>query len=174
MQMKRPFILLFLLGVHCFTLSAQENIIPSDSFVVSGLVEAPVVFHFSDLKDYKSVELGAMEIANHKGEVKRVYKSMKGVTLTDMLAKVKITSPDARSLNQYYLVAKGSDGFAALFSWNELFNNEGAASFYLVTEADGESLQHRQERMLLIAAKDVRKGRRFIKALVSIEIKRNQ
>lgn len=172
--MRRHIIVWLFSSLLCSAVCAQEKIIPSDSFLVSGLVESPVVIHFDDLNKYKLNEIGGMEIANHKGEVKRVYKSLKGVLLTDVLSGIKIASPEPRSLNQYYLVAKGSDGYAALFSWNELFNNEGGRSFFLVTEADGEFLRNREERILLVSAKDIKKGRRFVKALVSIEVKRNQ
>lgn len=172
--MKKQFVIGLFASLLCSAVYAQERIIPSDSFRVSGLVEAPVVVYFDDLKNFKPVDIGGMAIANHKGEVKRVYKSLKGVLLTDVLSTVKIASPDARSLNQYYLIAKGSDGFSALISWNELFNNEAGRSFFLVTEADGESLRNREERMLLLSAGDIKKGRRFVKALVGLEIKRNQ
>lgn len=169
--MNRVIVLLAFM-VTSYALVAQEKIAPSDSFAVTGLVEKQLIVRYADLAKYPVVSIGAFNVTNHKGELKRSYTNLKGVRLLEVLADLKIASPDPKSLSQFYFVARGSDGYAVVISWNELFNNDIGHSFYLVTEADGESLQSRPERMLLLAAKDLKTGRRFVKSLVSLEVRR--
>lgn len=135
-------------------------------------MEKPLTFNLADLLKEEQVHLDSLQIVSYKGERKTVYRNIKGVRLLDMLKKATIASPDARTLSEYYLIAKASDGYAVVISWNELFNTEFGKSFLLITEVNGKTQQDSPERILLMATKDVATGRRHVKGLASIEIKR--
>lgn len=124
------------------------------------------------LKNEQRVQLDSFKIFNPKGEFRKQYKGIRGVRLLDVLKKVTVTSPDPKTLNEFYLIARASDGYAVVISWNELFNSETGNSFLLVLEADNKSQAEAPERILLIATKDLMTGRRHVKGLKSIEIKR--
>ncbi|MEO5581168.1 MAG: hypothetical protein ABIR66_00635 [Saprospiraceae bacterium] len=67
---------------------------------------------------------------------------------------------------------KANDDYSVVVSWNELFNTEIGNSFYLVVEADSKSQKDAPEKILLISTKDFKTGRRQVKGLKSIEVKR--
>jgi len=97
---------------------------------------------------------------------------VKGVLLLDLLKDISITTASPKLLSEYYLVFKASDGYSVVVSWNELFNTEIGNSFYIVTEANNQKQKDAPEKILLIATKDFKTGRRHIKGLQNIEIKR--
>lgn len=151
---------------------AQKNVESTNQFTISGLVDKPKTINFSDLQREKSIEIGDFKITNHAGEFRKEYKNVKGVPLLNLLKDVKIMAESPKVLSEYYLIIKASDGYSVVLSWNELFNTEVGNSFFIVLEADGKSQTESTERILLIATKDFKTGRRHVKGLRSIEIKK--
>lgn len=151
---------------------AQKSVESTNQFAILGLVDKPKTINFSDLLREKSIEIGDFKITNHAGEFRKEYKNVKGVPLLNLLKDVKITAESPKVLSEYYLVIKASDGYSVVLSWNELFNTEVGNSFFIVLEADGKSQAESTERILLIATKDFKTGRRHVKGLQSIEIKK--
>ena len=159
----------FLLSSGSF---AQQKTEPTDSILVSGLVDSAFYIAYSNLANEKTTEICNFTVTNHLGEIKKEYRHLKGVTLLDLLNKIKITTPDPKVLSEYYLIFRGADGYAVVFSWNELFNTETGKTIYIVTEADDKSFVNNPDRILLISTKDFKTGRRHIKNLKSIEVRR--
>ncbi|MEP7321879.1 MAG: molybdopterin-binding protein [Saprospiraceae bacterium] len=151
---------------------SQETIESTSQFTVFGLVEAAVTITFADLEKQKTTDLGNFQVTNHLGEFKKEYKNVKGVPLLSLLNNVKITASSPKLLSEYYLVFKASDDYSVVVSWNELFNTEIGNSFFLVVEADSKSQKDAPEKILLISTKDFKTGRRHVKGLKSIEVKR--
>lgn len=169
--MKVQIFILVLLISPLFGFS-QKNVESTNEFVITGLVETPKTITFSDLQNKQTVEIGDFKITNHAGEFRKEYKNMKGVPLLSLLNDIKITTESPKLLSEYYLILKASDGYSVVLSWNELFNTDLGNSFFIVTEADGKSQADSSERILMIATKDFKTGRRHIKGLKSIEIKK--
>ena len=97
---------------------------------------------------------------------------MKVVALLYILQKLNITATSPKLLSEYYFVFRGSDGYAVVYSWNEIFNTDIGNSIFIVTEADNKKLTESTDRIFLISTRDFKTGRRHIKGLKSIEIKR--
>lgn len=152
--------------------SSQEMIDSTNQFKVFGLVESPFTITYADLEKQKTTDLGNFKITNHLGEFKREYKKVKGVPLLSLLDHPRITASSPKLLSEYYFVFKARDGYSIVASWNELFNTEIGASFYLVVEADNKSQKDTAEKILLIATKDFKTGRRHVRGLQSIEIRK--
>jgi hypothetical protein len=161
--------LLLLCSQLCFS---QKEIVSTDEFQIFGLVEKSVTIKYSDLEKEKIVTIGDFKINNHLGEFRKEYKNVKGVLLSDVFKSVKITAESPKLLSEYFFICKASDGYSVVISWNEFFNTDLNSSFLLVLEADGKSLKEGTDKILLIAAKDHKTGRRHVKGLQSIEIKR--
>lgn len=159
----------FFLPAYSF---AQQKTGPTDSILISGLVDSAFFITYSNLAKVKNVEIGNFTVTNHLGEIKKEYRHLKGVALLDLLNKIKITEPNPKVLSEFYLIFRGADGYAVVFSWNELFNTETGKTIYIVTEADDKSFVNNPDRILLISTKDFKTGRRHIKNLKNIEIKR--
>lgn len=161
------FSLLFSCGLF-----AQRPFVPTDSIRIFGMVDSLFTIPFEEITRNDKTDLSNFKVTNHRGEFKKEYKSLSGVQMLPILEKIKIKVGKPRELNEYYLIFRASDGYAVVFSWNEIFNTEIGQSLYIVTEADGKSLNESPERILMISTKDFITGRRHIKNLSSIEVKR--
>ena len=67
---------------------------------------------------------------------------------------------------------KANDGYTAVYSWNEIFNTVVGDAPYIVTEKDGKLASSMEEAILMISPKDFKTGRRHIKSLTTIEVRR--
>jgi hypothetical protein len=103
-------------------LSAQE-LISTQSFLITGRVKAPVKINGSDILAANIVSIGDVVITNHMGEARGTMKSLKGVLLKDILQKIEIEAESPKVLSEYYFVCKASDGYAVVFSWNEILRS---------------------------------------------------
>lgn len=151
---------------------SQKTVEATNQFTVSGLVDKPITIAYSDLEKEKIVDIGDFKITNHLGEFKKEYKNVKGVLLLDLLKNLNLTSKSPKLLSEFYFVLRATDGYSVVISWNELFNTEIGNSFFIVVEADNKSQKDATEKILLISTKDFKTGRRHIKGLQSIEVKR--
>jgi tRNA U34 2-thiouridine synthase MnmA/TrmU len=109
---------------------------------------------------------------NHKGEVKSTVKNMKGVLLKTVLESIEFEYDKPKELNEFYFVFVATDGYKVVFSWNEIYNTEAGNNFYIVTELEGKKMKDMDQRMLFISTADLKSGRRYIKALEKIQVKR--
>ena len=169
--MKKIIISILLLVVSVTGFS-QNKIETTNEFTVTGLVDKPITISYPDIEKQKIISVGDFKVTNHLGEFKKEYKNVKGVLLLDLLKDISITTASPKLLSEYYLVFKASDGYSVVVSWNELFNTEIGNTFYIVTEANNQSQKDAPEKILLIATKDFKTGRRHIKGLQNIEVKR--
>ena len=92
--------------------------------------------------------------------------------LKDVLSTIEINAESPKVLSEYYFVCKANDGYTVVYSWNELFNTTVGDSSYLVTEKGGKAASTLEGTILMISPKDFKTGRRHVKALTSIEVRR--
>jgi len=155
-----------------FVASAQKEQKPTTSFTISGKVKTTITVSFAELKKLKQHDIGDVVITNHLGELKSTAKGLKGVLLKDVLALAEIDSENPKVLSEYYFVCKANDNYTVVYSWNELFNAAVGDSAYIVTEKEGKPGDQMPDSILMISSKDQKTGRRHVKALVTIEVKR--
>ncbi len=169
--MKRILLtVLVLSSLHSF--GQKESVKPTSSFTISGEVKSPVTIKIADLKKWNSVSIGDVTITNHLGEKKSEAKGLKGVLLKDILGSVEINAESPKVLSEYYFVCKANDNYTVVYSWNELFNTATGESAFIVTEKNGKDAASMDDSILMISPKDRMTGRRHVKALTSIEVKR--
>lgn len=145
---------------------------PVKSFLITGEVKAEKKIRLDDLANFRESSLGDITILNHLGEVKSQQKKLKGVLLRDVLDKIEIKSESPKVLSEYYIVCKATDGYTIVYSWNEVFNNPAGESIYLVTSKEGVPASNLEESILMVTPRDYKTGRRYLKGLTKIEIKR--
>lgn len=167
--MRSVFILVVLLA--SLTGYSQEKIQPTKSFTISGEVKSPLTVSISNFSKFKEALIGDIIITNHLGEKKSERKGVKGILLKDILAGVEFNS-SPKELSTFYFVCKASDGYIVVYSWNELFNTNTGNAVYIVTALDGKSASAMDESVLMVSPTDFKTGRRLIKSLASIEVKR--
>ncbi|MBL0742777.1 hypothetical protein [Chryseolinea lacunae] len=167
--MKR--ILFTLLIVAPFCLAAQTTT-KTESFTVNGKVKSPVTITLADVKKLKAYNLGDVVITNHLGEVKSTAKNLSGVLLKDVLKDIALDTDQPKLYSEYYFVCRGNDGYKVVYSWNELFNTPIGNSVYLLTEKNQETIQQMKESILMLSSQDERTGRRYLKNLEAITVRR--
>ena len=151
---------------------AQTPLAPTENFSIEGKTDQPKTISLTDLKGLAVVHIDSLVITNHLHQKKSVLKNITGVLLKDVLEKVIITQPNPKLLSEYYFVCIASDNYKAVFSWNELFNNETGKHVMIITGVDGKTGQAMDSRIALISPRDEATGRRYVKGLQKIIIER--
>src|SRR5687768_6982036 len=105
-------------------LRAQKQVAPTDSIIISGEVTKGGVVRMADLKKLPERIIGDLVLVNAKGESRGTARGLKGVLLKEVLsAAVRFNTTNPADWSRFYFVLVASDGFTALYSWNELFNS---------------------------------------------------
>lgn len=142
------------------------------SVAIKGDISKPVTVTGEDLKKYPLHEVKSIDILNHKMEFKKNLKNLKGVLLKDVLSQVSFNAPTPKELSTFYLVCMAEDGYKAVYSWNELFNTEAGDRMMLITSNNGTPAYGTKEGITLITPGDRATGRRYVKNLSEIIIKK--
>ncbi|WP_294303093.1 molybdopterin-binding protein [uncultured Chryseobacterium sp.] len=148
-------------------LQAQKN-----SVTVKGDIDKTVTVTDGDLKKYPVHEVKSIDILNHKMEFKKNLKNLKGVLLKDVLSQVSFNTPTPKELSTFYLVCRAEDGYKVVYSWNEVFNTEAGDHVMLITSENGVPTSGTKEGITLITPEDRATGRRYVKNLSEIVIKK--
>ncbi len=166
----KTLIVFFLLSVY--SISAQRTVPPSNAFSVEGKVKTEVRFSVADLNMFPQVAISDQTLYNHHGEIKGSVKDMKGVLLKTVLESIQLDYEKPRELNEFYFVFVATDGYKVVFSWNELYNTEVGNNCFIVTEMEGRNIKEMEQRILFISSADLKNGRRYLKALDKILVRR--
>jgi hypothetical protein len=164
--------LIVILVFATLTVNSQDKLKTTTSFTISGEVKAPLTVNLTDMKKWKERPIDDIVITNHLGEKKSESKGLKGVLLRDVLSGVEINSESPKVLSEYYFVCKATDGYAVVYSWNEIFNTAVGDTAFIVTEKNGKKMDTMDDSILMVSSKDFKTGRRHVKSLTSIEVKR--
>ncbi len=170
--MRQVLILIVLLISFPLFSQEKEKVPATNTIVVTGLVEKELTFGIDKISAMTSRPVADVVITNHLGEPRGTAKGLHGVLVKDLLAEVIIKSENPKMLSEFYLTFIASDGYAVVFSWNELFNSPNGENCYLIVEKDGKKLSEMPERMLVITPTDFKTGRRHIKGLSRIIVAR--
>ena len=168
--MKNAF--LYLILVSSLKGFSQETGSVSDHFAIEGEVANQTSFDFNNAKDFNMIKLDSFVVYNHLHEKKRTLKNIRGILLTDILKNAGIDEKNPRLLSEFYYTCIAHDGYKVVFSWNEIFNTDVGSQILVVTEADGKIGMAMPDRILLLSAKDIATGRRFVKGLERIVVDR--
>ncbi len=167
----RMLVLVIAILVKC-SINAQRTIPPTDSLYVTGKIAGPVTFSLAELDTFPKTAIKDQIIYNQNGEIKDTLTGMRGIPLKILLASVRYLYDKPRFLNEFYFVFIASDGYKVVFSWNEIYNTETGNNFFIVTEMEGKKLKDLEQRILFISAADLKAGRRYIKGLKKIEVRK--
>ena len=165
MLRKIIFLAYFLIG--SYSLFAQQR---SEYVEVIGQVENPLHLSVADLQKM-SVRTGEnLKIVSQSGEVRKEFKTYRGVLLRDVLEKANIKLATMKDRNKILVAAHATDGYVALFAYHELFNNPTGEQVWLLFEENGKPIEA-DGAIVLICKNDRITGPRHVKWLSRIEVK---
>jgi len=164
--MKALPLLIFLLGYQ--SLLAQ-NELKTDSFVISGKVRKERTVTAQQLKFYPQILLGEVN-TSCSSKQREDAKGVKAVLLKDVLDSVRFDYVSSKMLNQFYFKCEASDGYAVVFSFNEIYNTQTGKNLYLITEKDGKDISEMDNRILMLCPNDLKPGSRNLKGLTKIKV----
>lgn len=134
---------------------------------IKGEVETPLFLSVDSLQKMKVVTITNFKVVCQSGEVKKDDKICKGVLLKHILQKSKIKQNEHKDRN-FYIVARASDNYKAIFSWAEIFNNPTGENTYVIFEENGKPVKNGE--MILICKNDIKTGPRHVYWLKTIEV----
>lgn len=161
-----------LLLLCSFSVFGQKTPPVTQNFTVEGLIKKPFSIGIEQIEQAPHSVLDSVVIRNHKGEYKSTLKHLEVVPLKTVLGTFEIDLYQPRLYSECYFVFVAADGYKVVFSWNELFNNPSGDAVYLIAKKNGVALKNMAERIALITPDDLMTGRRYIKGLSKIIIRR--
>ena len=169
-NMKYFFFVCF--GLLFFQISEAQN--TSESFTVSGEVLKAETIDITKLSGYTKIHLDSLRIYTHDMQPKGLMKNIDGVLLKDILTAIPFNNENPKVLSEYFIECEATDGYIVLFSWNEIFNSETGKHVMVVVSKNGTNASQLDDRIALVSPTDQATGRRYVKWLNRIIIRRQK
>ncbi len=168
----RSLILLWLWPMLATAITAQRDIPPTDHIIIDGAIKTPVTFTLHDLQAMPAQPVSDVPIYNHMGEAKDTLRGLEGIPIKTLFQSIDFMVEKPRELNEFYFVFEASDGYRVVFSWNELFNTNIGDQLFVLTTSDGRPMPEMPTRIATLSTGDQQSGRRYVKGLSAIPVKR--
>ena len=165
MLRKIFFFAYFLIG--SYSLFAQQR---SENVEVIGQVENPLRLSIADLQKMNVRTGENLKIVSQNGEVRKEFKTYRGVLLKEVLEKAHIKLATMKDRNKILVAAHATDGYVALFAYHELFNNATGEQVWLLFEENNKPIEA-DGAIVLVCLDDHLTGPRHVKWLSRIEVR---
>ena len=165
--MKKILILFLWFGGAAF---AQEPLKQTQSFKISGQVKNESIITLDSLKLYPVKTIGDIKVTDHTGTFKHEDDQLKCVLLKDVLSHTVLNASSPKLYSRFYFACIGNDGYAVVYSWNELFNTEVGNHVYLLMEKNGITADKLPESIQMTSTMDFKTGRRYLHNLDKIVV----
>ncbi|MBV2193619.1 MAG: molybdopterin-dependent oxidoreductase [Azonexus sp.] len=142
----------------------------TESISISGLVKNKLNLDPAALSKFPPQQVGEVPLVCQSGADRGKLENFKGVKLADILDKAEIVAPGHNGVKKLAIVATASDGYKAVFSWNEIYNSPLGEGVMVFFEKNGKPLGDEEGRIAMVSSKDTRTGPRHVKWLQSIEV----
>lgn len=144
----------------------------TEKITISGAVEHKLQLDVAALRQLPQQRFGETAVVCQSGAERGRLENYQGVLLRDILDKAKILAPGHDDVKKLAIIASASDGYKAVFSWNEIFNSPLGDGVLVFFEKNGQLLGEDEGRIAMVSAKDSRTGPRHVKWLQDIEVRR--
>lgn len=142
----------------------------SSAFKIDGYVDNPRTFTAEELRQRPQVVIRGVDILCGSGKLKEEGLTYTGVLLRDLLQESKMRLEEHEVPNRTYIVASGTDGYRALYSWHEIFNSPQGEGLVVVLTKNGQVLGEKEGELCLVSTQDERPGPRRIRYLSRVEV----
>ncbi len=131
------------------------------SLQLTGSVAAPMTLTPERFAALEQTTLEGVALVCRSGAVKAPPKPRSGVLLRTLLKEAEIVAPGRGAYNRMGVLARAGDGYAALFSYQELTNTPVGEGVIVVYEGG---------TFALYSARDVVTGPRHVRDLQTVEL----
>jgi DMSO/TMAO reductase YedYZ molybdopterin-dependent catalytic subunit len=142
----------------------------STAVQIVGYVDNPCTFTAEALRQRPQVIIKDVDILCGSGKLKEEGLTYTGVLLRDLLEEAQMQLEEHEVPNRTYIVATGTDGYRALYSWHEIFNSPQGDGLIVVLTKNGQVLGEKEGELCLVSTRDERPGPRRIRYLSRIEV----
>jgi hypothetical protein len=149
---------------------AHANVGNGRTFRIIGRVRNPLVFDMKTLCSMEVEEVEDLPIICGDGTPKGRIASCKGVLFEQVLRRAEVVSEEDNDTKKMFIIARASDGYSVVFSWQEIFNTAVGGGVMILTEKDGLPFHDERDRFELISAHDYHTGSRYVKNLETIDL----
>lgn len=139
---------------------------------LTGFVPQQLGLSLEDVQRLPSRVLGPTEIVCMTGRHIERVDGYRGTPLVGILALTGLSDVPRAALKECVIVARGGDGYRALFTWAELHNTPTGEGVLVVYEKNCQPLDDRAGPLGLISAADLRLGPRHLRQLCAVEVLR--
>src|SRR5471032_234699 len=115
-------------AVPSFAHDAAAPAPASSSLSVTGAVENALTLRVDALRKYPPQQIVTLHLPASRNATDGKLSEVKGVKLRDILDQARIVKRDHNTVKKLAIIATATDGYKAVFSWNELFNSEAGDS----------------------------------------------
>jgi hypothetical protein len=165
--MKKLLVFFLLCNTAAF---AQQPLKQTLSFSISGQVKNPSVITIDSLNSYPVKAIGDIKVTDHAGTFKHEDDQLKGVLLKDILSHTQMAANSPKLFSRFYFACTGNDGYAVVYSWNELFNTEVGNHVFIIMEKNGIKADKMPESIQMTSATDFKTGRRYLHNLEKVVV----
>lgn len=141
-------------------------------FRILGAVENETILNMDSLASFKNQKIDSVIIFDHTGQRRSTLQNLKVVPLREALNSAVIKVENSKLLSEFYFVCEATDGYKVVFSWNEVFNNPLGDSIFIIIQRNRKSNNERDEGFEMLSPTDNITGRRYLKKLKSITVRR--
>ena len=142
----------------------------SGKLALTGHLPRPHEFELDELIGLPRHELGKTEVNCFTGRPVVSAQSYAGARLIDVLDASGFSSQPRSRLKRCVVIARGLDGYQAIFSWNELYNAAIGDAALVVYERDGRPLNDQLGPLSLLSAGDRQLGPRHLRHLQTVHV----
>ena len=138
---------------------------------LTGLVKQPLSLTVDSLRQLPVKTGGPINIVGSTGQVRHVITSFRGVLLRDLLDQAGVALVNPKEKGTYYVVVRATDGYTAVFAYNELVNSPTGQHTFVLFEENGKPIAD-DDAFVLLTATDTVTGARHVKWLDRIDVRK--
>ncbi|MDR3369346.1 molybdopterin-dependent oxidoreductase [Rhodoferax sp.] len=144
----------------------------TQSLSVTGAVGHKLDLSIDDLRKLPAQDLHEITVVSQSQATAGQTETFKGVLLRTLLEKAVILAPGRHDLKKIIIIARASDDYAIVFSWNEIFNSALGDGVLVYFEKNGKPLAEDEGRIAMLSTQDTHLGARHVRWLNAIEVRK--
>ena len=150
--------------------TVMQTIQDTGAIRITGRVKEPLVLSIDELCKMETEEARDIPVNCGEGDPVGRIESCRGVLLENVIGRAAVLKEDHNDTKKMFIVVSASDGYKAVFSWQEIFNTQIGGGVMVLIEKNGKPLSAATGGLELISLQDFFSGPRYVRNLETIEV----